>query len=297
MQPSARRPCIALVLAVLLGAAAPARADDAATAREHYQKGTSYYDLGRYADAIKEFEAAYEIKNDPALLYNLAQSNRLAGNSEQALHFYRTYLRYVPKAANRAEIEDRIKQLDQLVTQKNASQTTPPNATPPGGTEPPPNGTPPVITPPGVTTPPPETPPVLGAPPPPPDSANTPPMVTTTPPAAPNNHHGMLLAGKITAAAGAGLLIIGAAFGQQAVGAANEVNNEAAQGKPFDPSVEQRGKSAQTAEAWFLTLGALAAATGGVLYFYGRHLASQERASITPVASSDGAGMSLRVTF
>ena len=60
---------LAASLVALLIALCPlaARADDAATAREHYQKGTSNYDLGRYADAIKEFEAAYEIKNDPAL--------------------------------------------------------------------------------------------------------------------------------------------------------------------------------------------------------------------------------------
>src|SRR5262252_6344087 len=95
-----------IALFTLVGAATaalPARAaeDAAATAREHYQKGTTYYDLGKYTDAIKEFEAAYEIKNDPALLFNLAQSHRLAGNAEQALHFYRTYLRRVPKAPNR----------------------------------------------------------------------------------------------------------------------------------------------------------------------------------------------------
>src|ERR1700690_2496951 len=115
-----------LALVLIFGVAAPARAQDAMSAKEHYQKGTSYYDLGRYADAIKEFEAAYQIKNDPALLFNLAQSHRLAGNSDQALHFYRTYLRYVPKPPNRAEIESRITQLEQLVAQKNAAQSAPP---------------------------------------------------------------------------------------------------------------------------------------------------------------------------
>src|SRR3954467_4437432 len=96
----------ALLVLVLMLPALAARAQDATSgAREHYQKGTAFYDLGRYQDAIKEFEAAYELKNDPALLYNLAQSHRLAGNAEQALHFYRTYLRRVPKAPNRTEIE------------------------------------------------------------------------------------------------------------------------------------------------------------------------------------------------
>jgi tetratricopeptide (TPR) repeat protein len=296
-------PVLALVLA--LGAPLVARADDAMSAREHYQKGTSYYDLGRYPEAIKEFEAAYEIKNDPALLYNLAQSNRLAGNSEQALHFYRTYLRYVPKAANRAEIEDRIKQLDQLVAQKSSTQTAPPNQTiPPGSTTspgqtttPPPGVTTPVEPPPSETTPggaPPGLPePVASAP------GQQPTVFFGAPPPRPSNdHHQMILAGKITAAAGGALFIIGAAYGAAAVGAANQVNAEATDGKPFDPAIEKSGKTDQQREAIFMTLGLLAGAAGGVLYFYGRHLVSQEaRAALTPIASTEGGGLSLRVTF
>lgn len=298
------RSCLAFALSILLGlgAAAPARADDAASAREHYQKGTSFYDLGRYADAIKEFEAAYEIKNDPALLYNLAQSHRLAGNSEQALHFYRTYLRYVPNAKNRAEIEDRIKQLEQLVAQKNATQTTPPlQAIPPGGTAPPPVTTPPVTTAPPVETAPPLTTPPPGSPPPTPEvipAPITPPLtVAPTPPPPHADHHSMIRAGEITAIAGAGAIIVGAAFGGFAVGASNDVNNAAKNGQPFDPSVETRGKNDQAAEAVFLTLGSLAVVAGGVLFFYGRHLDAQERVSVMPVATSTGGGASLRVTF
>lgn len=291
-----------LAFIVAFSAVTPARADDAAAAsaaaREHYQKGTSFYDLGRYADAIKEFEAAYEIKNDPALLYNLAQSNRLAGNSEQALHFYRTYLRYVPKAANRTEIEERIKQLDQLVAQKSAAQTAPPAQVAPPESVAPPLQTAPPPPPPAVL--PSEPAPPLGAPPAtaPPFSTAPPTTYPLPPQAAPDDHHRMILAGEITAAAGGLLFIVGAAYGAAAVGAANEVNTEAKNGQPFDPSVESRGKSDQTVEVVLLTLGAITGVAGGVLYFYGRHLASQEaHASLVPVASATGAGVSLRVTF
>src|SRR3954454_8996084 len=117
---------LAATVAVLAAAGGPARAADppadatTTAAREHYQKGTSFYDLRRSPEAIREFEAAYELKNDPALLYNLAQSHRLAGNSDQALYFYRTYLKRVPKVANRAEIEGRITALEQQVAQQAA---------------------------------------------------------------------------------------------------------------------------------------------------------------------------------
>ena len=32
--------------------------DPKVAAKEHYAKGTSFYDLGRYDEAVKEFEAA-----------------------------------------------------------------------------------------------------------------------------------------------------------------------------------------------------------------------------------------------
>jgi tetratricopeptide (TPR) repeat protein len=296
-----------LVSVLVPAAASPARAQEAgagaaASAREHYQKGTSYYDLGKYNEAIREFEAAYEIKNDPALLYNLAQSHRLAGNPEQALRFYRTYLRYVPKAPNRAEIDDRIKQLETLVNQKNAAQTTPPNqAIPPGGNVPPPVTTAP---PPATTTPVEPVQPVVppaGAPPPattePFPTAPQTPTVYAPPPQVPNDHHTMIRAGAITAGVGAGLFIIGAIYGGRAVGAANEVNDAASNNKKFDPQVEQRGKDAQKAEAVLMTLGVITAATGGALFFYGRHAAAQERVTLTPVASSTSGGLSLQGTF
>ena len=82
-----------LVAIALALAAGTARAEDKAAAKEHYAHARSLYDLGHFAEAAKEFEAAYELKNDPAFLYDLAQSYRQAGNPEQALHFYRTYLR------------------------------------------------------------------------------------------------------------------------------------------------------------------------------------------------------------
>src|SRR4051812_24170517 len=160
------------VLTAVLLCAATARAQDKpvdskAAAKEHYTRGTSFYDLGRYDEAIKEFEAAYELKNDPAFLYNLAQSYRQAGNHERAVHFYKTYLRYVPKAPNKADIEDKIKAEEQLAA-KAGGGTTPPAGTTTTTTPPPPGTEPPVVTaPPVVTTPPSSTLPPGYAPPPP----------------------------------------------------------------------------------------------------------------------------------
>ena len=159
----------ALICAPVTASAQDKEADNKAAAKEHWSRGTSFYDLGRYDQAITEFEAAYQLKNDPAFLFNLAQAYRMAGKHERAVHFYKTYLRYVPKAPNRADIEEKIKTGEQLAAQQAAGTLPPPTTTtpPPVTTTPPPGQTTP---PPGgelgtVPTPPGELPPVETPPP------------------------------------------------------------------------------------------------------------------------------------
>lgn len=119
-----------LVVAGLNGAraqeaAGAKRADDpaAAEARRHYEEGTKAFNLGEFPRAIAEFKAAYNAKDDPSLLYNIAQSFRLQGDAAQAIFFYRSYLRNMPSTPNRREVEGRIRALEkQLEEQKKADQ-------------------------------------------------------------------------------------------------------------------------------------------------------------------------------
>lgn len=60
-------------------------------------------------------------------LYNLGQSYRLANDAEQALYFYRAYLRTAPDSANRAEVEERIAALEK----ETAARPTSPTPSPP----------------------------------------------------------------------------------------------------------------------------------------------------------------------
>ncbi len=101
---------------------------EASAAREHYKRGTSLFDQGKYNEAIVAFQQAYEIKDDPVLLYNIAQSFRLAGKHLEALRFYRTYIRRAPKAPNRDEVETKIADMERLIadTQKTAAIPAPP---------------------------------------------------------------------------------------------------------------------------------------------------------------------------
>src|SRR3954462_12251311 len=98
------------LVGLLLALGQPAWAD-AARAKEHFQRGTTLFDLGKYREAATEYEKAYEEKSDPALLFNIARAYRLAGEAETAIRFYRTFLNRVPRTPNRAVVESRIEEM------------------------------------------------------------------------------------------------------------------------------------------------------------------------------------------
>lgn len=132
----------ALTLAPLGHWSGRARAADrgeapAAEAKRHYEEGTKAFNLGEFSRAIAEFKAAYNAKPDPLLLYNIAQSYRLAGDSAQALFFYRSFLRNMPDAPNRKEIEGRIRALEKQVEKQDTERKREPHTTAPPAPLPP----------------------------------------------------------------------------------------------------------------------------------------------------------------
>ena len=93
---------------------APARADEDATeqARQHYAKGKQAFDLGKWDDAIAEFEDAYRLRSDPTFLFNMAQAYRRKGDLQRALDLYKNYLIENPDSPKRNDIERRIRTLE-----------------------------------------------------------------------------------------------------------------------------------------------------------------------------------------
>jgi len=98
-------------------APAPAKAvrNPTAEAKAHSNRGTSMYNLGRFSDALAEYEAAYLAVQDPPFLFNIAQCHRKMGKNKEALDSYRTYLRVAPEAPNRVEVQKRISELEHQV--------------------------------------------------------------------------------------------------------------------------------------------------------------------------------------
>ncbi len=119
------------VLTPLLLLTLPARADDVSAAREHFRKGSVLYDLQRYSEAAREYEMAYEAKDDPALLFNIAQAYRLGLEYQKAIGYYRAFLRRNPNAGNRDEVLARIAEMQRIVDDQRRTQGAPPLGTMP----------------------------------------------------------------------------------------------------------------------------------------------------------------------
>jgi tetratricopeptide (TPR) repeat protein len=106
---------VVAVLSLLQGTMVlPASAGPAEdSAREHTKNANAAFNLGSYDEAASEYEAAYRVVPDPALLFNIGQSYRLVGKSSKALIAYKSYLRTAPaNASNRAQVEARVRELE-----------------------------------------------------------------------------------------------------------------------------------------------------------------------------------------
>src|SRR6266508_1881615 len=115
---------------------APAGSDQANRdlAKKHYDEGITHYNLGEFDAAIGEFKAAYALTSEPGLLFNIAQAYRLKEDYKQALYFYKTYLRLMPEAVNRADVERWIAELERLqAEQTKLKNSKPQDAIPSGG--------------------------------------------------------------------------------------------------------------------------------------------------------------------
>jgi tetratricopeptide (TPR) repeat protein len=93
------------------------------------QVGSQLFEAGRYAEAAAEFEKAYRATADPALLYSVAVSFRLAGDTKRALEAYEDYLIRVPDSPNRPAVEERMRQLRQEQMRAAATTTAQPAQT------------------------------------------------------------------------------------------------------------------------------------------------------------------------
>jgi tetratricopeptide (TPR) repeat protein len=147
-------------LLLIVTALAQPRAEEA---QQLTEQGLAHYNVGEYDKAIDEFKRAYLISKRPALLFNIAQAQRLKGDCKEALQTYKAYLRADP-AANRSKIESRIAEMEKCVKEKPevAPPPTPESPpTPPSTPAPTPAPSAPVTRAPALREPPSKVPPLL----------------------------------------------------------------------------------------------------------------------------------------
>lgn len=106
---------VLVVLMLVLGGAAVAHAEDAATrtAKRHFERGEKLFAVGQFSDALEEYKKAYEAKPLPGFLYNVGQCYRNLGDLDQAIFSYKKYLQLMPEAKNREQVEKLIDELEQ----------------------------------------------------------------------------------------------------------------------------------------------------------------------------------------
>lgn len=240
-----RRLSALLCVAVALGAppvAAEPRTDKerSTLARQAFEEGKKAYNVGDFDRAIELWKQAYEYRDDPIFLYNIAQSYRQKGDAQKAIFFYRAYTRESPRAKNRAEVEARIVEL-----QKIASAPPPPEPPKPEPEPPPP-------------------------PPPPPAPAVT--VEPEPPPAVERPGQPLVVGGWITGGAGAAVLATGIVFALKGRSISDDLEAQNKAGVPWTPALRDRESEGQrdtTIGIVGITVGAAAVITGATLVWLG----------------------------
>ena len=274
------RPFLACLVGILVAlgagrASAQLTADQKQEMRQHYEKATRAYDIEKYGEAVDEYQKAYEIGGDPAMLYNIAQAYRLNKQLPDALHFYRRYLQRSPNARNREDVERKINDLEQSIEAKRkadeASATAAKLRAPP---------------------------PVTSAPKP---AVLPPPRIVTVPPPAQEGGNGMRVAGIVVTSVGAAALITAGITGYLAGKKGDDLTNASKNMGMFDPSVESSGKTLNTVAIATVIGGGVMAVVGTVLLVSSRKGPSDETpahpVALAPVLGAGTVGASAALTF
>ena len=95
----------------------PAKTDK--KARELFEKGRAAWDDGRFREAWEYWHHSYRLSRKPELLYNVGQAADRLRMDREALEAFRLYLEKNPNAANRKEVENRIRILEREVDKAN----------------------------------------------------------------------------------------------------------------------------------------------------------------------------------
>jgi tetratricopeptide (TPR) repeat protein len=99
---------VAIAIALALGPGAGAA--QIAAAKTLASQGAQEYVAGHYEEAVRDLKASYDVLQEPILLYNLGQCERARGHIEEAIGYYRAYLKAAPNAPNVAAAKKKLQE-------------------------------------------------------------------------------------------------------------------------------------------------------------------------------------------
>lgn len=110
--------CVTLLLARV------AHAEDPATraAKRHFDRGQKLFTLGKFDEALDEYQKAYDASPLPDFLYNIGQCHRNLGDYEQAIFSFKRFLQLDPEAPNREKVEIIIDELEDKLEREGAKK-------------------------------------------------------------------------------------------------------------------------------------------------------------------------------
>lgn len=100
----------------------PEPTSDEQAARSAFARGRAAYDNGHFSEAARAFDEAYRLSGKDPLLYNLYLAHRDANHQEEAAEALRAFLAKVPDIENRAQLEARLKALDEGIAWERAQR-------------------------------------------------------------------------------------------------------------------------------------------------------------------------------
>jgi tetratricopeptide (TPR) repeat protein len=266
---------VSSVLVILAALSTSAWADRTHEAKKHFEEGQKHFAFGEFDQAADEYELAYKAKPDPALLYDAAQSFRLANRPERALMLYRSYVQLYPGAQNLAEVKAQILKLKEAIAAADKAKNAPPPSTAaPQSFE----SSTVAVTRSAHDSP--ATRPVLA-------QTGLEPAGPVGPPAAPRDvgnardpGRAMKIGGLITVSVGVVSLALGGVF----TGLAKQTSDEITNAPSFSPASEDQLHRDQALEAAFYAIGGAAVVAGVTTYLIGRR--ESQRAWTVGVAPS-----------
>jgi tetratricopeptide (TPR) repeat protein len=82
------------------------------------EAGKSAYDRGEFEKSLRYFQDAYDIFQHPDLLYRIGLCYERLGEDQEAVRYYRSFLKEVPDAKERGRIEKQIRVIEERLAEK-----------------------------------------------------------------------------------------------------------------------------------------------------------------------------------